>query len=178
MCHPFVCCNLVHTATCIACYLYGLTSIAITMDITVAGIAYLNTICSRRHCFKHTLYVCVHKCRCASHVVRRSLPVISRATVCAGTGCTTGARHVTSGNAKSGARGSVMSPPTPWLAACSRSVCVCVYLRVCACECACSKACKSAARNTCAVCNLHMQQHLVSSVGCVAANPWHCMCLK
>lgn len=98
MCHPFVCCNLVHTATCIACYLYGLTSIAITMDITVAGIAYLNTICSRRHCFKHTLYVCVHKCRCASHVVRRSLPVISRATVCAGTGCTTGARQHTRGS--------------------------------------------------------------------------------
>jgi len=155
MCHPFVCCNLVHTATCIACYLYGLTSIAITMDITVAGIAYL---CSRRHCFKHTLYVCVHKCRCASHVVRRSLPVISRATVCAGTGCTTGARHVTSGNAKSGARGSVMSPPTPWLAACSRSVCVCVC--VCVCTCVCVHVSVHVARHA----NLQLETHVLSAI--------------
>ena len=110
-------------------------SIAITTDIIVAGIAHLNSACSCRHHFKCKLYVRVCTCRCASHVVRRSLPVISRATACVETACTTGARHVISGNAKRGVRGSVMSPPTRWLAACSRSVCVCVCVCVCTCVC-------------------------------------------
>lgn len=156
-------------------------SIAITTDIIVAGIA-LNSACSCRHHFKCKLYVRVCACRCASHVVRRSLPVISRATACVETACTTGARHVISGNAKRGVRGSVMSPPTRWLAACSRSVCVClcvcVYMRMCECEHACLVTCKSAASNTHTVCNLPMQQHLVFNAGCVAAKPRHCMCLE
>ncbi len=142
-----------HTATCIACYLYRLTSIAKPMVIIVAGIAYPNSTCGCRHCFKHKLYV--RKCRCASHVVRRSLPVISRATACAGTACTTGARHVISGNAKSGARGSVMSPPIPWLAACSRSECVCV----CVCTCVCVSVSMHVARHA----NLQLETNILSA---------------
>ena len=57
-------------------------------------------------------------------------------------------------------------------------VCVCVYLRMCEYEHACTKACKTAARKTPTVCNLHMQQHLVFSAGYLAANARHCICLK